>query len=268
MFKTKSFKDVLLHVLVMLVVLTLLVLGFFYLYLPSLTNQGESLTVPNLEGMSFDKVDEVLTSRKLRYEVQADSSYSAEHPPFTILKQYPVAGSKVKENRKISLSLNAANPPVVKMPRLKDGSVKNAQMVLESFGLVLGEIEYKPDLYQNVVLEQMYKGKKIEEGVAIHKGSKIDLIVGDGLGNTLLSVPDVSGLDLEDAELLVVGSGLKLGSVVYGPGEAGQRQGTIMRQLPSAGENVRTGEVIDLWVVDLDENGGDDSPIIKNLNGN
>ncbi len=138
MFKTKSIKDVALHLLLIIITITLLILGFFYIYLPKTTNHGETLTVPDLEGMPFANVDEVLTERNMRYEVQADSSYSADYPPFTILKQYPAAGSKVKENRKISLSLNAANPPLVKMPRLEDGSVKNAQMVLESFGLVLG----------------------------------------------------------------------------------------------------------------------------------
>jgi beta-lactam-binding protein with PASTA domain len=272
MFKAKSIKDVALHLLLIIITITLLILGFFYIYLPKTTNHGETLTVPDLEGMPFANVDEVLTERNMRYEVQADSSYSADYPPFTILKQYPAAGSKVKENRKISLSLNAANPPLVKMPRLEDGSVKNAQMVLESFGLVLGEIEYKPDLAQNAVLEQMHQGREIEEGTLIHKGSVIDLIVGDGLGNRILPVPDVAGMSLEDAEFLIIGSGLKLGSVIH-EFEEGHLPGTIIRQLPPAGESVRIGDVIDLWVVEVNENDGglQDSPIIRDLetdNGN
>jgi beta-lactam-binding protein with PASTA domain len=171
----------------------------------------------------------------------------------------------VKENRKIYISLNAANPPSVKMPRLQDGSVKNAIMVLESLGLVLGDIEYVPDLAQNAVLEQHFSGKEIPEGTLIPKGSRIDLIVGDGLGNQVLTVPDVIGMDMEDAEVIIKGSGLKIGSKINESGD-GQPPGTVLRQTPSAGSTIRIGEVIDLWIVDpANDRIEEDAPILREL---
>src|SRR5699024_912234 len=157
---------------------------------PKATNHGETITVPNLQGMAFAEMDEHLTKRSLRYEVN-DSTFTSEFPPLTVMKQYPKAGAQVKENRKSLLSLNATNPPLVKAPRLIDSSVKNAQLVLNSFGLELGEIEYKPDLAANAVLEQHYKGKPIEEGTQIPKGSKIDLVVGDGKGEQTFETPNL-----------------------------------------------------------------------------
>ena len=265
MIKSNSFLGVLLHLVIIITIIVLIVLGFFYLYLPKATNQGETLTVPNLEGIPLQQVDEYLTKRNLRYEVTADSSFSSVHPPLTILKQDPRAGSKVKENRKIYISVNAANPPKVNMPKLKDGSVKNAMMVLESLGLILGEIEYVPDLAQNAVLKQLYKGKEIPEGASIPKGAKIDLVVGDGLGNQVFTVPDVVGMDIEDAEVIIKGSGLKIGTMINETTE-GETSGTVIRQLPQAGSNIRIGEVIDLWIIQSGvEDFEEEAPIIRDL---
>jgi beta-lactam-binding protein with PASTA domain len=192
-------------------------------------------------------LDEYLTARNLRYEVN-DSTFTAEHPPLTVMKQHPKPGAQVKENRKIFLSLNATNPPKVKMPRLTDSSVKNAQLVLKSFGLELGEIRYKPDLAANAVLEQQFRGKTIEEGTYIPKGSKIDLVVGDGKGEQTFDTPNLMGMDLDEAEFVAVGAGFKVGEINYQK-DPERTPNTVLRQIPPAGARARIGEVIDLWVV-------------------
>ncbi len=169
-FKVDSPKGLLVHLSIIVGILLVVVLIFFYGYLPAKTNHGESVTVPDLEGIHISAVDEFLTNRNLQYEVSSDSGFTEDYAPLTILKQYPLANSKVKENRKIYLTLNASTPPKVKMPRLIDGSVKNAQIVLQSYGLEVGHIRYKPDLAENAVLEQLYKDDKIEPGTFIPKG--------------------------------------------------------------------------------------------------
>lgn len=261
LFKPTSIKEVLIHLGIVIALGVTILVVFFYVYLPSVTNHGETVTVPDLEGIHIDDIDEFLTKRNLRYEVVRDSGFTEDYEPLTILKQYPDAGSKVKESRKIFLTLNALNPPKVKMPDLVDGSVKNAQLVLESYGLERGNIKYVPDLAQNAVLEQIYDGDNIEPGTYLPKGSQIDLVVGDGLGNTVLEVPDVKGMDLEEAEFIVIGSGLKVGSVLIegtelageearelienaGPGE----RYIVTRQNPVSERNVRMGEEIDIWL--------------------
>jgi len=170
-----------------------------------------------------------------------------------VLKQYPEAGSKVKSNRKLFVNLNKTTPRKVLMPNLIDGSVKSAQMVLESYGLELGSIEYKPDLAQNAVLEQRLGGSPIEPGDSIYQGSQVDLIVGDGLGNQMLEVPALFGMDYEDAEFTVIGSGLRLGSVLPAEPVDTLPVGVVIRQIPAAGESIRIGQDIDLWVIGYNE---------------
>lgn len=263
-FKVSTPKGILLHAGIIAGVALVVILLFFYWYLPAQTNHGETVTVPDLEGIHISAIDEFLTNRNLNYEVTADSGFSEDYAPLTILKQYPKASSKVKENRKIFLTLNASTPPKVKMPRLIDGSVKNAQIVLQSYGLEVGRIRYKPDLAENAVLEQLYKGDQIEPGTFIPKGSKIDLIVGDGFGNREFETPDMTGMDYEDAEVVAVGSGLQIGSILY-QNPAHKRkdpkelmdslniQFIVSKQNPPAGEMVRIGEQIDFWLEELQE---------------
>lgn len=250
-YRINSIKDVLIHLAIILVLGLIIFFVFFNIYLPEATKHGDTITVPNLEGVAYSKLDEYLTARNLRYEVN-DSTFTAEYPPLTVMKQYPKPGAQVKENRKIFVALNAKNPPKVKMPRLIDSSVKNAQLVLKSFGLELGEITYKPDLAANAVLDQRYKGRSIEEGASIPKGSKIDLVVGDGKGEQDFEAPNLMGLDLEDAEFAAKASGLKMGTIIYEKAE-GKTPNTVLRQVPPAGAKVRIGEVVDLWVVEFDE---------------
>ena len=277
LFTVDTPKGLLVHLSVIVGILLVVVLIFFYGYLPAKTNHGESVTVPDLEGVHISAVDEFLTNRNLQYEVSSDSGFTEDYAPLTILKQYPLANSKVKENRKIYLTLNASTPPKVKMPRLIDGSVKNAQIVLQSYGLEVGHIRYKPDLAENAVLEQLYKDDKIEPGTFLPKGSKIDLIVGDGFGNREFETPDLSGMDYEDAEVAALGSGLQIGSIIYqktaymrkDPKELMDSlniQFIVTKQNPSAGEKVRIGEEVDIWLEEL--GGQEDTPLDEDSGDN
>ncbi len=268
LFRINSFKDLLVHLLLITLLGVSLVLGFFNIYLPIITNHGETITVPDVRGVSADDLDDFLESRDLRYEVTADSGYSASLPPLAVLKQFPLPNAKVKGNRKVYVTLNAENPPLVRMPKLVGGSVKNAQLVLKTYDLALGEIEYVPDLALNYILEQLIDGQPIEEGERIAKGTKINLKVGDGLGKQSLEAPNLIGLDIESAQFAIVGSGLRVGNITATNDNTAtileeQDNATIeviidispksvVKQKPRIGENMRLGQIVDLWIYSPD----------------
>ncbi len=255
------------HLGIMVGIGIVLILFFFYVYLPTATNHGESITVPNLEGVNLVDLDDFLVKRNLRYEVLADSGFSTKYPPNAVLKQFPLPHSKVKENRKVYITLNSSEPPTVRMPNLVDGSVKNAQLVLKSKDLFLGSIRYVPDLAANAVIEQRLNGKKIAMDEMVPKGSKIDLIVGDGLGRQDFEAPDLIGLKYDEADFVVISSGLKIGNVRFEKEGWGSEEeiteegdtiyhriqyppGAIFRQRPRAENKIRIGQSVDLWVVE------------------
>jgi beta-lactam-binding protein with PASTA domain len=241
--------DVFKHLIIIAVAAVLLVLGFFYVYLPITTNHGETITVPKVTGMKLADLEDYLDERNLAYFVD-DSSYNPSTTPFTVLTQDPAPGEKVKEGRKIYLQVSMKNPPVIKMPKLTDGSVKNAQLILKSYDLVVGQIQLVPDLAQNAVLKQLVNGKEIKPGAPIAKGTKVDLVVGDGQGNQEFAVPNLVNMPQDEATTLLVGQGLQVGEVFEQAVEEGQTAGTVVRQRPAPGPDatIRMGQLVDLWI--------------------
>lgn len=265
--KPKSFKDVLIHLGLIAGILIILVVAFFYVYLPATTNHGETITMPDVRGKHEDELGPFLSVRNLRYEIRSDSGYSETEPPLSALNQHPLPGSKVKENRKIYITLNARKPPLVPMPNLISRKVANAEKALKDVGLVRGEIIYEPDIAENAVLRQMYKGEEIPAGNPTPRGSKIDLVVGDGLGKQTFTMPDLTGMEYEDAKVYVTGVKMKIGSVINDSGAPEEFTGIVTKQHPVAGSQTRSGQLVDLWVGRLDEAGNQEEGVtIDDLN--
>jgi len=170
---------VMMHLLAAGASFVILCILYFSVYLPTTTNHNKTVVVPPIEGKQFDQLEPIFRAANLQYQVH-DSSYSSDYPALAVLKQYPPAGSKVKEGRKIFLSVNQRNPPTVVVPDLVDGSVINAEAVLRSSQLKLGNIELVPGPYQ-IVKEMRYSGQAIVASSLVPKGALIDLVVMDGL---------------------------------------------------------------------------------------
>jgi eukaryotic-like serine/threonine-protein kinase len=245
--RVRKFKDVLLHVSLILVITILLIITFFYVYLPATTKHGETITMPSLIGKSESELNDFLRVRNLRYEIRSDSGYSENDPPFTVLNQHPKPGTHVKENRKIYITLNARKAPFVTMPSLINRTVANAERALRDIGLVRGDIVYEPDIAENAVLRQLYNGEEIEPGTQLYRGSRIDLVVGDGLGDAF-PMHDLIGMDLEEAKVYVLGLRMRIGSIIEDFSAEPEQNGVVTRQNPPAGSNIRSGQLIDLWV--------------------
>ena len=244
-FKSNTLGGLFLHLVLAAAVLIVLSVLYFYAYLPHITNHGESITVPSVEGLPITKVEDFLADHDLRYEVN-DSSYSAEYPPLTVLKQYPAAGAKVKENRKIFVSVNRKNPPTVKMPDLIDGSLTNAEAVLRGSELKRGKIRLVSGPFLNVVKEMQIDGNKVVPGVLVPKGTMVDLVVMDG-GSNKLPTPNVLGFNYEDAKVNILGSNLNLGDVTL-VGDTTDLRPVILKQKPTPGEVIMVGDVVDVWI--------------------
>ena len=88
-------------------------------------------------------------------------------------------------------------PPPIKMLELRDLSLRQAQIMIESQGLVLERVIEKPSPYENVVLEVLYKGHSIAQGTPIKQGEKITLVVGKDVGG----LPDSTQTSISDNPL-------------------------------------------------------------------
>jgi len=157
------------------------VLGFLLLqWISFTTNHGQEITVPSLSKMTVEQAEEKLDDLDLDYILLDTVDFDADYPKFTVVKQDPLAGAKVKEGRKIYLKINSSGYTSVRIPNLIEQTMRQAEPTLLSIGLVLGEITYKPYLGKDMVLEMKQNGKLLKPGDKVLKASKIDLVLGDG----------------------------------------------------------------------------------------
>jgi len=222
------------------------------LWLRVYTHHGKTIAVPDLTGLTEEEVEDVSSSRHLRYEV-VDSVFSTEMPRGTVIKQNPKGNSKVKKNRKIFLTMNAVNQETVTMPQLVGLSFRQARLAMQNAGLIQGTIEYRPDYAKNNVLQQKHNDTVIKEGTEITKGSVIDLVLGMGLSSSTTRIPDLIGTELEEAREIISRYYLNLGAISYDESfqEAEDSSGAfIWRQYPEYDEfrRLNMGMEMDVWL--------------------
>ena len=161
-------------------VIVVVFLVAFVKFLDFSTNHGEEITVANLSKMKLEVAEEKLDEEGLEVFLLDTVEFRPEFPPYTIVEQDPIAGSKVKDGRKIYVKLNAGGYAMVTFPDLKNKTFRQAANALRALGLVEGELKYVPDLAKDIVLEVTYNGKPVKAGDKLMKNSKIDFVLGDG----------------------------------------------------------------------------------------
>jgi eukaryotic-like serine/threonine-protein kinase len=269
LFKGSSVGSLLLSIGATFGTIMLLAIIYFYVYLPSVTNHGESITIPDLKGMSVEELEVFLKDHDLRYAVN-DSAYSSEFPPLVVLRQFPQPGAQVKINRVVYVSLNRVTPPTLPIPDLVDRSLVNAEVVLKSVELKRGKILYVPSPFRNLVKEMRYEGKEIKAGTRITKGAIIDLVIGDGNGPADFTIGNLIGDSFETAKFKLMGWNLHLGNIQIPVGvDTTGVEPFVYKQLPAKGDSVRVGDPVDLWIgpkgyTEPEETEGDESTDIDN----
>ena len=114
------------------------------------------------------------------YIVSDSGNYNPEFKINSVLDQTPKADSKVKQGRKIYLTLNASDFEMVKIPELTRITLRQAKKTIESLGFVFGEIEYVDDIARDEVISISHKGVDLKQGDFLKRTSVIDLKLGNG----------------------------------------------------------------------------------------
>jgi beta-lactam-binding protein with PASTA domain len=245
-----SKRKILIH-LVASIASMIIILFILVSWLSSYTNHGETVTVPNIKGMKYADLKEYLGNKNLDVKISDSSMFLLDKGPGVVVEQDPRPNEQVKEGRTIYVSITRTVPPQVNMPNLIDVSQRQAEAILFSYGLRLGSMIYKPDLAKGAILEMSCKGKLLKAGESIAKGSKIDLVLGDGVGVTDVAVPNLLNLSLEEAVFVLKGSALNVGEVFYPPGKLDSTNFFVVEQMPMPGDSVfiKQGESVSLKVV-------------------
>ena len=251
MFKFITHKPLWVNLLVGLLIAMIL----FFIFVFSLnwfTHHDQSKTVPSVIGKSLENAKEILENGGFEVEIQ-DSIYQDTAKPMQVLKQVPEADENVKVNRTVYLTINRSVPPMVEMPNLVGFSYRSAEMALKNSNLRVGDTSFKADFAKNAVLEQHYNGSVISPGTKVRMGSKISLVLGNGVGERQFVVPSLIGMTYSQAKSLLETHGLGLG-VVIAPDIEDTINAYIYKQSPERYDAerrfryIRSGQLMDIWL--------------------
>jgi beta-lactam-binding protein with PASTA domain len=256
-FKFITHKSFLVNLLVIILIILLLVFGFFSL-LGTITKHNEVQKVPNVIGKTYDEAKQILEAADLEAGIQ-DSTYVDTARALEVMRQSPDADAAVKSDRTIYLTINRAVPPKIDMPDLRGFSLTSAKLYLQSLGLKLGDTTFISGVAKNAVKEQQYNGEEIMPGTKINMGSHIDLVVGNGIGQETISVPDLLGMTVSQARAYLLSSNIELGEIIPQGTVTDTENAFVIKQNPSPysqndgnGEavknKIRPGQIMDIWI--------------------
>lgn len=198
------------------------------------------VTVPDVTGKQMTLARQILEDKKLRVNVA--ETYNADVPAGQVVSQNPTAGSKVKEQRLVTIYVSKGGEEI-EMPALTGLSKSDAEAQLKKMGLKLGSVYEK---YSNEEAGTVIK-QDPKAGTKISRGQTVDLTVSKGKQSHKVSVPDVTGVSLDAAKAALQSRGLRVGSV--SKQESRQAAGTVVSQSPASGE-VEEGSSISLVIAE------------------
>lgn len=155
----------------------------------------KEVPVPVLTGKTLRQAIDILSREGLALAKESEE-FTSSIPAGSIIKQYPLAGTKVREGKIVRVVFSVGTEKIV-VPELIGLPLRKAEIEIRAAGMALGETNEIHSLRQlkGYVLDQEPKPLALAE-----KGSLIHLTISLGEpGPDKIIVPDFTGKDQETA---------------------------------------------------------------------
>ncbi len=196
------------------------------------------VVVPNVVGKTVDDAKHILDENKLR--VSVTEQFDDNIAEGVVISQTPDANSQVKEDRTITIYVSKGEEVIV-VPDVRTLTLREAELELRNAGFIIGRIEEVNDktVPDNTVIDQNPRSP-----AQIKKTQKIDLIV--CRIEKMIELPDFTGSRLSSVKKQLADLNLKEGKITEVAGT--KSKGTIVRQSPEAGTEVKEGSAVNFIV--------------------
>ena len=222
--------------------------GYFLvnnLIMPAYTRHEVNVQVPDVRNQTFEEASDVLADHGLQAEKMVDR-FNPSLPRGVIVDQIPPANDAVKPGRRIYLTVNSGEVPMVTVPSVKDFSLREAVNRLQAVGLEVQETrpDSIPSPHQNTVTRQ-----RPAAGESIPQGSQVTLWYSTGLGDAYVTIPDVTGMTVEEARAVLLNRRLRAVAVGLENFD-GLGEPIVQRQSREPGTRVREGFELRLFLTE------------------
>lgn len=219
----------------------LVIIGF--IYLPKLIGRTPDIDCPNFMGMRIEDVENGKAYNKFNIVFEFESSDTEKG---IIFAQSVEPGHPIKENHKITLTVSSGER-TVKVPDVSNKAKDVAKDILEKEGFEVDFVEVSDDTVQKgLIIRTMPAADS-----SVPTNSKITVYISTGEATAKVKIPDLLGMNKEEAIRLLQDKGLVVGSVTEANCTNKEySQGVVMSQYPKyeAGTEVGYGSAIDLVI--------------------
>ena len=234
-------------------------------FLGCITNHGESVQVDDFTGMELRDAKRQGRDKDFEFMV-LDSVWKEGKPSGIILSQAPKPLSRVKEGRKIYVTITG-EPESYRLPDIKLSAYEfdrySKKLAMNGIKSRIKERVYDRKQAEGSILYFYHNGKKVTEnevksGYYVMPGDVLEFVVTEQLSNQL-QVPDLICMNYSAAEFLVSSSNLIIGTVNEEGDITSQSTAYVTRQDPSAGQPIQMGGQITVWLSQSPPPGCDDN---------
>lgn len=238
----------------LLVLLIAMLLGYLLVdrwIMPSYTRHGVVQYVPDVRQLSYEQAAQILQAQGLRPERSPTRRFRPDVPVETVLDQTPPPQAAVKPGRRVYLTVNTGRNLMITVPSVIGMSLREAVNRLNALGLRADDLrpDSIPSPYPQTITQQ-----HPAPGDSAAEGSTVTLWYSTGLGERFVTVPDVTGRTVAEAQRILLAHRLR--SVVVEPREFTETTGdttrVVVRQSREPGAQVREGFEIRLFVAPPD----------------
>lgn len=193
--------------------------------------------IPNLVGQT--QADATAALKQAGLVVLITKQASADVPADQVIAMRPNAGGKVPTGTTIELQVSSG-PNLVTVPSVQGAGVADATAQIEALGLVVTTVE---DSSSSVAVGNVIS-QAPSAGVDVKPGSTVTLTVSKGKQTS--TVPNVTKMDITNAQNTLIAAGLVLGS----QSEANDAApiGQVISQDPAAGTSLPQGGFVNVVV--------------------
>lgn len=222
-------------------VFVLLVFLLDSIVLPLVVSRNDIITVPNVENLNAEDAKEAIIKSGLIVQGISEQ-FNDKIPAGVVITQLPFGGTKVKEGRRIYLTVSKGKE-TLRMPFLVGKPIREARVELIRLGLsnLTERYEFNESVSENYVVSQNYPSGQI-----INPLDPIILVMSKGSSSALV-VPSIMDLTREDAEKLLAQFDLIIGDIIFQKNET-YDPGYIIEQFPSAGTKVAPNTKINVTI--------------------
>ncbi len=199
-----------------------------------------TVTVPNVVGKSVGQAESLLREAGLQPKVGASRPDSRIRKG-DVLSQDPATGDVVKRGREVNLVVSGG-VAMFDVPDVTGQDLAMARVNLVSANLAVGKISYRNSISTpagSVISQSPHGGAKAPQG------AMVKLVVSNGPPSSILTLPDLTGQTLGNAEAIIKDLGLYVGSVMY-QNDPSAQFGTVLSQSPVALSQVQSGSSVNL----------------------